>query len=99
MISVCMATYNGEEYIKEQLESILCQLGEMDEIIISDDGSTDNTLNIIESYNDSRIKFILTQENMDLFIISKMPYKKQKVSTFFFQIKMIYGFQKNKFTN
>lgn len=56
MISVCMATYNGEEYIKEQLESILCQLGEMDEIIISDDGSTDNTLNIIESYNDSRIK-------------------------------------------
>ena len=56
-ISVCMATYNGEKYIKEQLESILCQLGENDEIIISDDGSTDNTKSIIESFKDKRIKF------------------------------------------
>lgn len=56
-ISVCMATYNGEKYIKEQLESILCQLGENDEVIISDDGSTDNTKSIIESFKDKRIKF------------------------------------------
>lgn len=35
MISVCMATYNGEKYIKEQLLSILKQLGPNDEIIIS----------------------------------------------------------------
>lgn len=52
-----MATYNGEKYIKEQLASILCQLGENDEVIISDDGSTDNTKNIIESFKDKRIKF------------------------------------------
>lgn len=56
-ISVCMATYNGEKYIKEQLESILCQLGDNDEVIISDDGSTDNTKTIIESFKDKRIKF------------------------------------------
>lgn len=56
MISVCMATYNGEKYIKEQIDSILVQLGENDEIIVSDDGSTDNTIEIIESYQDSRIK-------------------------------------------
>lgn len=56
MISVCMATYNGERFIKEQLDSILCQLSEEDEIIISDDGSTDKTLEIIDSYNDKRIK-------------------------------------------
>lgn len=56
MISVCMATYNGEKYIKEQLDSILSQLGEKDEIIISDDGSFDRTIEIIESYQDSRIK-------------------------------------------
>lgn len=55
-ISVCMATYNGEAYIKKQLESILVQLKEDDEIIISDDLSTDNTLNIIRSFNDPRIK-------------------------------------------
>lgn len=56
MISVCLATYNGEKYIIEQLNSILPQLKQDDEIIISDDGSTDKTLAILESYNDSRIK-------------------------------------------
>ena len=38
MISVCMATYNGEKYIKDQLKSILEQLNSTDEVIISDDG-------------------------------------------------------------
>lgn len=56
-ISVCMATYNGEKFIKEQLESILCQLGNNDEVIISDDGSTDDTKLVIESFKDERIKF------------------------------------------
>lgn len=56
MISVCVATFNGEKYIKEQLDSILMQIGEKDEIIISDDGSTDKTLEIVESYKDFRIK-------------------------------------------
>ncbi len=56
MISVCIATYNGENFIREQLDSIIKQLGEKDEIIISDDGSTDRTIEIIESYNDKRIR-------------------------------------------
>jgi glycosyltransferase involved in cell wall biosynthesis len=57
MISVCIATYNGEKYIKEQLDSILCQLSELDEVIISDDGSTDATIEIINGYSDdSRIR-------------------------------------------
>ena len=51
-----MATYNGEKYIAEQVESILLQLGEKDELIVSDDGSTDNTVKILESFNDKRIK-------------------------------------------
>lgn len=55
-ISVCMATYNGEKYIKEQLDSILCQIVENDEVIISDDSSTDNTVEIINAFNDDRIK-------------------------------------------
>jgi len=54
-ISVCMATYNGELYIEDQLKSILNQLSKNDEVIISDDGSMDNTLNIIKSFNDPRI--------------------------------------------
>lgn len=56
MISVCMATYNGEKYIREQVDSILCQLGSSDEIVISDDGSRDSTLAILTSYHDTRIK-------------------------------------------
>lgn len=55
-ISVCMATYNGEQFLKEQLDSILHQLSRDDEVIISDDGSTDQTLDIIQSYTDDRIK-------------------------------------------
>lgn len=51
-----MATYNGAKYIKPQLESILIQLDRNDELIISDDNSTDNTIDIINSYNDNRIK-------------------------------------------
>ena len=58
MISVCIPTYNGEKYLNKQLDSILAQLGQEDEIIISDDSSTDNTINIIESYNDSRISLL-----------------------------------------
>ena len=37
MISVCMATYNGEKYIKEQIDSILPQLADGDELVVSDD--------------------------------------------------------------
>jgi glycosyltransferase involved in cell wall biosynthesis len=55
-ISVCIATYNGEKYIKAQLESILMQLGEEDEVVISDDASTDNTIAIIRSIEDPRIR-------------------------------------------
>ncbi len=55
-ISVCIPTYNGEKYIKEQLVSILDQLSLDDEIIISDDSSTDNTIHVVKSIQDSRIK-------------------------------------------
>lgn len=56
MISVCIATYNGENFIKAQLDSILCQISLTDEIVISDDSSSDNTIRIIKSYDDPRIK-------------------------------------------
>lgn len=57
-ISVCIATYNGEEYIEKQIKSILNQSKQVDEIIISDDGSTDLTLEIIKKINNSKIKII-----------------------------------------
>lgn len=51
-----MATYNGADYLKPQLDSILSQLSENDELIISDDSSTDETIEIIQQNNDKRIR-------------------------------------------
>ncbi len=56
MLSVCIATYNGAKYINKQVESILLQLGIDDEIVVSDDGSIDQTISILESFGDERIK-------------------------------------------
>lgn len=49
-LSVALAAYNGEKYIEEQLRSILQQTREVDEMIITDDGSTDRTLEIVLSF-------------------------------------------------
>lgn len=62
MISVCMATFNGEKYIYQQISSILKQLTSDDELIISDDGSTDKTIAIIKSFNDVRIKLLINKK-------------------------------------
>ena len=59
MISVCIASYNGEKYIGQQLDTILSQLGVDDEVVISDDSSIDSTIEIIKGYNDRRIKLLL----------------------------------------
>lgn len=56
MISVCVATYNGEEFIRQQVDSIRKQLGPDDEIVISDQMSTDGTVDILKSMGDDRIK-------------------------------------------
>jgi len=63
MISVCMATYNGESYIKEQIQSILPQLKDGDELIVSDDGSTDNTLEIVFSFESLKIRVLQGPQN------------------------------------
>lgn len=49
-VSVCMGTYNGETYIEQQLNTILRQTKAPEEVILSDDGSTDNTVSIIERF-------------------------------------------------
>ena len=64
MVSVCIATYNGEHYLREQLDSILAQIGEEDEVVISDDSSTDGTLPLIESYHDPRIRVLHHDPNL-----------------------------------
>lgn len=57
-VSVCMPVYNGMPYLKEQVESILFQLEANDELVISDDGSTDDGLAWIQSLQDARIRIL-----------------------------------------
>lgn len=64
MISVCMATFNGGRFIREQLESILSQLPPDAEIIIADDGSTDDTLLVVDSLNESRIRVLPAERHL-----------------------------------
>lgn len=65
LISVIINVYNGEKFIGKCLKSIVDQTYQNLEILIINDGSTDNTLKICESYNDERIR-IISQRNMGL---------------------------------
>lgn len=67
-VSVVMATYNGEKFIRKQLESIINQTVKADEIIIIDDNSSDSTVKIIDEFskiNDS-IKYIKNENNIGI---------------------------------
>lgn len=67
LISVIMTNYNTSyEYLREAIESILSQTYSNFEFIIVDDASTDNSLSIIESYNDDRIRIIKNENNIGL---------------------------------
>ncbi|WP_019908925.1 glycosyltransferase family 2 protein [Paenibacillus sp. HW567] len=65
-VTILMATYNGEKYLKDQLESILNQSYKQWYLIIRDDCSKDSTPHILKEYSekDSRIKYILGNENL-----------------------------------
>lgn len=63
-LSVCLAAYNGELFISDQIASILAQLGDHDELLIGDDCSTDNTVKIILSFNDPRIQIHTSTVNI-----------------------------------
>ena len=63
-VSVCMACYNGATYIEEQINSILPKLSEADELLIIDDGSSDNTEEVIRTIDDARIKYVKNEKNL-----------------------------------
>jgi glycosyltransferase involved in cell wall biosynthesis len=66
-ISVALCTYNGEKYIKEQIDSILQQTRKVDEIVVCDDRSSDKTMAILEEYalaNPNIFKLIINEVNL-----------------------------------
>lgn len=73
-VSVVMPAHNREKYISSSIDSILMQTYKDFELIIVDDGSTDNTVNIIKSYDDPRIKLILHKENKGVALARNTGY-------------------------
>lgn len=78
LVSVIIPAYNAEKYIKEAIESVLNQTYKNIELIVVDDGSTDNTAEIVKKYlNDPRVKYIY-QENKGLAGARNTGIKKAK---------------------
>ena len=82
-IDILLATYNGEKYIREQIDSILAQTYKNIKLIISDDCSKDRTTEILKEYEnkDNRVKFYIQQKNLGVvknieFLLNKVesPY-------------------------
>jgi len=69
-VAVLISTYNGEKYLKEQLDSILNQTYKNIEIVIRDDGSKDSTVDIVEKYQKENSNIILYKEENIGFIKS-----------------------------
>lgn len=68
LVSILMLTYNRAQYIDEAISSVLKQTYPHWELIIIDDGSTDETEQVIKSYTDRRIKYIQHPKNNGLFV-------------------------------
>ena len=64
IVTVLMTVYNGSNYLNEAIESALCQTLNKFEFLIIYDASTDNSVEIISSYNDSRIKLLINDKNI-----------------------------------
>jgi glycosyltransferase involved in cell wall biosynthesis len=63
-VSVCMAVHNGKKYLKNQLDTIITQLGQDDELVVVDDASVDGSAELIESLTDTRIKIVRLTKNI-----------------------------------
>ncbi|PFG32531.1 glycosyltransferase [Sanguibacter antarcticus] len=62
-VSVCIATYNGERFVDEQLRSILDQLAPSDEVVVVDDASTDTTVAVVQAIADPRVRLVPADRN------------------------------------
>ncbi len=66
LVSVCIPTYNGARYLRETIQSVLSQSHEELEVVIADHGSTDQTLSIVRSFGDKRIRLVTRQRDGDI---------------------------------
>ncbi len=80
-VSVVMCTYNGEKYIREQLDSLLLQTIQPNEIIVIDDCSTDSTYKILCNYKEQHPNLIHLERNNQNLGINKNFFKAMDMAT------------------
>ena len=78
LISVIIPTYNSSCLLRDTIDSILNQTYENIEVIVIDDGSTDSTKEILQSYTDKRIKSIFLEKNMNVCNAGNIGFKQAK---------------------
>ena len=78
LVSIVINCYNGEKYLRKSIESILDQSYKNLELIFWDNHSTDQTRNIIKSYDDSRIKYFFSQNHTTLYQARNLALKECK---------------------
>ena len=85
-IDILLATYNGEKYLEEQLDSILNQTYKNIRLVISDDNSKDNTINILQKYaqKDNRIQLYLQPQNLG--VVKNIEFLLNKVENRFYML-------------
>lgn len=67
LVSVVVPLYNGQQYVRESLDSILAQTYRATEVIVMDDASTDGSAEIVRSYRDDRLRYVRQPENRGIF--------------------------------
>ena len=87
-LSVALCTYNGSKYLKQQLDSIINQTISVNQIVICDDQSTDDTMSILYDYQAKFPELIFVQQN-EINLRSNKHFV--MAISYFYQIKTIYG--------
>ena len=92
-VCVLMSTYNGEKYLREQIDSILNQENVEVDILIRDDGSTDNTLNILKEYikKHKNINYYTGANLRSAKSFMNLLFTAKNTITMLFLIKMMFG--------
>lgn len=80
-VDILLATYNGENYLKEQLDSILNQTYSDFRLLISDDMSTDKTKEILEEYSKKDNRIIIFEHDKNVGVVSNFEFLLKQVKS------------------
>lgn len=83
-VDILLATYNGEQYLREQLDSIMCQTYSNFRLLISDDCSSDSTKEILEEYVEKDKRIIVFSQEKNLGVVKNFEFLLKRVENKYF---------------